>query len=104
VRAALSVATCRFDGSDYYHGLLVGRSIAPGLVVLGQMSIHGVLNRVEGLADKLRISLDAGAKRILIPTESRRDFAELPAELIDKLQIDFYSDPAKAAFKAFAEI
>jgi hypothetical protein len=22
VRAALSVATCRFDGSDYYHGLL----------------------------------------------------------------------------------
>jgi ATP-dependent Lon protease len=83
---------------------LVGRSIAPGLVVLGQMSIHGVLNRVEGLADKLRISLDAGAKRILIPTESRRDFAELPAELIDKLQIDFYSDPAKAAFKAFAEI
>jgi ATP-dependent Lon protease len=83
---------------------LVGRSIAPGLVVLGQMSIHGVLNRVEGLADRLRISLDAGAKRILIPTESRRDFAELPAELIDKLQIDFYSDPAKAAFKAFAEI
>jgi ATP-dependent Lon protease len=83
---------------------LAGRSIAPGLVVLGQMSIHGVLHRVEGLADRLRISLDAGAKRILIPTESRRDFAELPPELIDKLQIDFYSDPAKAAFKAFAEV
>jgi len=83
---------------------LVGRSIAAGVVVLGQMSIHGVLNRVEGLADKLRISMDAGAKRVLIPSDSRRDFAELPAELIDKLQIDFYSDPAKAAFKAFAEI
>ena len=64
---------------------LAGQSIAPGLVVLGQMSIHGVLHRVEGLADRLRISLDAGAKRILIPTESRRDFAELPPELIDKL-------------------
>jgi ATP-dependent Lon protease len=83
---------------------LVGRSIAGGLVVLGQMSIHGVLNRVEGLGDKLRISMEAGARRVLIPTESRRDFAELPAELIDKLQIDFYSDPAKAAFKAFAEV
>lgn len=82
---------------------LVGRSIAGGLVILGQMSIHGVLNRVEGLADKLRIAMDTGAKRVLLPTESRRDFAELPAELIDKLQIDFYSDPAKAAFKAFAE-
>jgi ATP-dependent Lon protease len=83
---------------------LVGRSIAAGVVVLGQMSIHGVLNRVEGLADKLRISMDAGAKRVLIPSDSRRDFAELPAELVDKLQIDFYSEPAKAAFKAFAEI
>lgn len=82
---------------------LVGRSIAPAVVILGQMSIHGVLNRVEGLADKLRIAMDAGAKRVLIPTESRRDFAELPAELIDKLQIDFYSEPVKAAFKAFAE-
>jgi len=83
---------------------LVGRSIAAGVVVLGQMSIHGVLNRVEGLADKLRISMDAGAKRVLIPSDSRRDFAELPAELVDKLQIDFYSEPAKAAFKTFAEI
>ncbi len=83
---------------------LVGRSIAPGLVVLGQMSIHGVLNRVEGLADKLRISMDAGARRVLIPSDSRRDFAELPAELVDKLQIDFYSEPAKAAYKAFAEV
>jgi ATP-dependent Lon protease len=59
---------------------LVVRSIAAGVVVLGQMSIHGVLNRIEGLADKLRIAMDAGAKRVLIPTESRRDFAELPAE------------------------
>ena len=48
--------------------------------------------------------MDAGARRVLIPTEGRRDFAELPAELIDKLQIDFYSDPAKAAFKVFAEV
>jgi len=27
----------------------------------------------------------------------------LPAEVIDKLQIDFYSDPSQAAFKALAE-
>jgi len=47
--------------------------------------------------------MDAGAKRVMIPTENRRDFAELPAEVIDKLQIDFYSDPSQAAFKALAE-
>lgn len=94
-------------GVAFYIGLIsaiLNRPIAGGLVILGQMSIHGVLSRVEGLGDKLRIAMDAGAKRVMFPTENRRDFAELPAEVIDKLQIDFYSDPAQAAFKALAEI
>ena len=60
-----------------------------------------MLSRVEGLGDKLRIAMDAGAHRVLIPTENKRDFAELPAEVIDKLQIEFYSEPSQAALKAF---
>lgn len=94
-------------GVAFYIGLIsavLNRSINGGLVILGQMSLHGVLSRVEGLGDKLRIAMDAGAKRVMIPTENRRDFAELPAEVIDKLQIDFYSDPAQAAFKALADV
>jgi ATP-dependent Lon protease len=82
---------------------ILGRQIAGGLVVLGQMSLHGVLGRVEGLGDKLRVAMDAGARRVMFPTENRRDFAELPTEVIDKLQIDLYSDPAKAVFKALAD-
>jgi ATP-dependent Lon protease len=93
-------------GVAFYIGVvsaLLGRPIASILVVLGQMSIHCVLSRVEGLGDKLRVAMDAGAKRVLIPTENRRDFAELPAEVIDKLRIDFYSEPAQAAYKALAD-
>jgi len=93
-------------GVAFYIGLIsafLGRPIAGGLVILGQMSLHGVLSRVEGLGDKLRIAMDAGAKRIMIPTENRRDFADLPAEIIDKLQMDFYSDPLQAPFKALTE-
>lgn len=91
-------------GVAFYIGLisaLLGRSVGDGMVILGQMSIHGVLGRVEGLGDKLRIAMDAGAKRILLPTENKRDFADLPAEVIDKLRIEFYSEPIQAAFKAF---
>jgi ATP-dependent Lon protease len=98
------------DASDlgvaFFVGLvsaILGRPIAGGLVILGQMSLHGVLSRVEGLGDKLRVAMDAGAKRVMFPTENRRDFAELPIEVVDKLQIDLYSEPAKAAFKALAE-
>ena len=39
----------------------------------------------------------------MFPTENRRDFGELPPEVIDKLQIELYSDPAKAAFKALVD-
>lgn len=93
-------------GVAFFIGLisaLTARPIRGGLVILGQMSIHGVLSRVEGLGDKLRIAMDAGAKCIALPTENRRDFAELPAEVISKLQMDFYSDPLQAAFKALVE-
>ncbi|MEM2125860.1 MAG: protease Lon-related BREX system protein BrxL [Candidatus Methanosuratincola sp.] len=82
---------------------LLGKPVSAGLVVLGRMSIHGVLSRVEGLGDKLRIAMDAGAKKVMIPTENHKDFALLPTEIIDKLSIDFYSDPIQAAFKALAE-
>lgn len=82
---------------------LFDKPIAGGLVVLGQMSIHGVLSRVEQLGDRLRIALDAGARQVLIPTANAPDFAGVPPELLDKLRVDFYSEPSKAAFKAIAE-
>ena len=47
--------------------------------------------------------MDAGAQRVLIPTENSRDFATLPAEVLDKLRIEFYSEPSQAAFMALAE-
>lgn len=93
-------------GMAFYIALLsatLGRAIGAQLVVLGQMSLHGVLSRVDGLGDKLRVAMDAGARRVLIPTENSRDFAQLPAEVLDKLRIEFYSEPSQAAFKALAD-
>jgi ATP-dependent Lon protease len=82
---------------------ILARPIGAGLVVLGQMSLHGVLSRVDALGDKLRVAMDAGARRVLIPTENSRDFATLPPEILDKLRVEFYSEPSQAAFKALAE-
>jgi ATP-dependent Lon protease len=76
------------------------RPLVPQLAILGDLTIHGVLMRVDSLADKLKTAMDAGAKKVMIPTENMRDFADLPADIIDKLQIVFYSDPTNAAFRA----
>lgn len=82
---------------------LTSRPVAGGLVALGQMSIHGVLSRVEQLGDRLRVAMDAGARLVLVPTVNAPDLGGIPAELLDKLRLDFYSDPTQAAFKAIAE-
>lgn len=92
-------------GVAFFVGLvssLLSRTIAGGWSSWG-ISIHGVLSHVEGLGDKLRVAMDSWAKRIMIPTVNRKDFATLPDEVVDKMQIEFYSDPAQAAFKALAE-
>jgi ATP-dependent Lon protease len=47
--------------------------------------------------------MDAGARQVLIPTANAADFASIPPELLDKLRVDFYSDPSQAVFKAIAE-
>ncbi len=90
-------------GMAFFIALLsavLARPLVPQLVILGDLTIHGVLMRVDSLADKLKAAMDAGAKRVMIPTENKRDFADLPADVIDKLQIVFYSDPTNAAFRA----
>ena len=82
---------------------MVGRNIGAGLVVLGQMSIHGVLSRIDNLADRLRVSMDSGATRVMIPTSNAADLGSIPSELLDKLRVEFYSDPMQAAFKAIVD-
>lgn len=92
-------------GVAFFVGLvssLLSRTIAGGWSSWG-ISIRGVLSHVEGLGDKLRVAMDSWAKRIMIPTVNRKDFATLPDEVVDKMQIEFYSDPGQAAFKALAE-
>jgi ATP-dependent Lon protease len=79
---------------------VLARALVPQLVILGDLTIHGVLMRVDSLADKLKTAMDAGAKKVMIPTENKRDFADLPTDIIDTLQIVFYSDPTNAAFRA----
>ena len=81
----------------------VGKNIAPSLVVLGQMSIHGILGRVERLSDRLRVAMDSGARQVMIPTANAADLGSIPTELLDKIRIEFFSEPIQAAYKAIAE-
>jgi len=79
---------------------LLGKPVMESLVVLGEMSLRGALLKVDSLTERLQLAMDNGARRVLLPAENKRDFADIPSDVLDKLQIIFYSDPANAAFRA----
>lgn len=79
---------------------LLGKPVMESLVILGEMSIRGGLIKVSSLTERLQLAMDNGAKRVLLPSENKRDFADIPSDVLDKLQIVFYSDPTNATFRA----
>ena len=70
------------------------------MVVLGDMTLGGVINPIQNLAESLQLAMDSGAKRVIIPMASASDIPTVPAELFSKFQISFYADPVDAVYKA----
>jgi ATP-dependent Lon protease len=79
---------------------LLERPVDPATVVVGEMSVKGLLQRVQSLPERLELGREAGAKRILIPSENKRDLADVPDEVLNKLETVFYTDPIHAAIRA----
>lgn len=79
---------------------LLEKPVKEQAVILGEMTIHGGLKRIAALMEKLQIAMDSGAKYVLIPSENKRDIADIPSSILDKIQIIFYSDPINAGFRA----
>lgn len=81
---------------------LVDKPLKPQLVVLGEMSVQGLLLKVTNLTERMQLTLDSGAKYMLVPSENKRDLADVPDEVLNKLQAIFYTDPINAAIRAMS--
>lgn len=79
---------------------LMRKPVQSQIVVLGNMSLGGNIVPVENLGESMRVALDSGARRILIPASSVGDFQTVPGELLAKFQNSFFADPIDAVFKA----
>lgn len=75
------------------------RHVLPALLVLGDISIQGHLKSVSSLTEPLQVAMDNGAKRAIIPLGNKRHFLEVPADIMEKVDPIFYSDPVTAAMK-----
>ena len=79
---------------------ILERPTDPATVVVGEMSVRGLLQKVPNLAERLELALEAGAKRVLIPSENKRDLGDVPDEVLNRIQPVFYMDPINAAIRA----
>jgi ATP-dependent Lon protease len=76
------------------------RPALTALLILGETSVQGNVKPEASLIEPLRLGMENGAHRALIPTENKRNLLEVPADVIDRADPVFYSDPLTAALKA----
>lgn len=69
-------------------------------LILGELSIQGNIKAARSLAEALQIGMENGARRALVPVESKRQFLEVPADIVERVDPVFYSDPHMATLKA----
>lgn len=79
---------------------ILQKPLAERTVILGEMSVQGLLLKVSSLPERMQLAVEAGAKRILIPSENKRDIAEIPDPILTAIQWQFYDTPTKAAIMA----
>lgn len=77
-------------------------SVGSALLVLGDLSIQGAVKPLRSLVEPLQIAMDNGAKRALIPIENKRNFLDVPADIVEHVDPVFYGDPRTAAMKSMA--
>jgi ATP-dependent Lon protease len=73
---------------------------AAALLVLGDMSVQGNIKPMRSLAEPLQVARDNGARRALIPIENKRNFLDVPGDVVETVDPIFYGDPRAAAMKA----
>jgi len=76
------------------------KSVLPGLVVFGDLTIQGNIKSVKSLVEPLRTTMDNGARCALIPIENKRDFLEVSGDIIERVDPIFFGDPLIASMKA----
>ena len=79
---------------------ILDKPVLDRTVVLGEMSVQGILLKVDSLPERMQMAVEAGAKRILIPSDNKRDVGDVPDAIITAIQWQFFDSPTKAAITA----
>lgn len=66
---------------------LTGIAVRADVAMTGEITLRGEVLPIGGLKEKLLAASRGGIRRVLIPEENRRDLQDVPASIIDRLEI-----------------
>ena len=66
---------------------LTGIPVRASVAMTGEITLRGEVLPIGGLKEKLLAAHRGGIKMVLIPEENRKDLAEIPANILDRLDI-----------------
>jgi ATP-dependent Lon protease len=72
------------------------------MVILGDLTIQGNIKGLASTLEPLQIFVENGASRALVPIANKTQFAALPEEVVEKLELVFYGDADRALRRALA--
>jgi ATP-dependent Lon protease len=75
------------------------RRIQAGTVILGDLTIQGNIKGPSSITEPLQLALESGALRVLVPVANKAQFAGLPEDVIERMDLVFYSDVDRAVLK-----
>ena len=76
--------------------IALNKPVLSSTAIMGEISISGTMIKVDELANALQVCLDSGAKKVLIPSTSFAD----SADLMSAFQLIPYASAEDAVFKA----
>lgn len=82
-------------GSAVFCGIVsavFGRNLKAALGVIGNISIGGAVERALNFSDRVSLLSENGAKTVLVPMDNLQEMASLPAAILGKTDIPFYSN------------
>lgn len=80
---------------------LTNRAVLPGLIICGRVVMSGSMMPITTELDEIFVTAaNAGAKKILLPEESRARYEQLRSDLKEEIVPLFYSTPLDAVKKA----
>ncbi len=82
--------------------LLTRQKVASGYAMTGEISLRGRILPVGGIKEKVLAAARSGVRHLLLPEKNRKDWAEVPTEVQNKLDVCFVDSITAALEKVLA--